>query len=145
MIMIRNSKGYKRPKRFIRKFEGESKTQTQFGEDHKTDVMIKKFLKTGRISVQNGPLMAGMDGASYHENMNRLVDIEQAFMKVPSEIRDKFQNDPGHFMDFVNDEKNYDECVKLGILEPKKAQEPQKVQVVNSEKVEEPKKPVEGE
>ena len=31
------------------------------------------------------------------------------------EVRDRFQNDPGRFLEFANDASNYDEALKMGL------------------------------
>ena len=38
-------------------------------------------------------------------------------------VRDRFQNDPGRFLEFANDASNYDEALKMGlaIKRPEKA------------------------
>ena len=42
---------------------------------------------------------------------------------MPAEVRDRFQNDPGRFLEFANDASNYDEALKMGlaIKRPEKA------------------------
>jgi len=39
------------------------------------------------------------------------------FNDLPSSIRSRFGNDPAAFLDFVQDENNADEMVKLGLTE----------------------------
>jgi phage internal scaffolding protein len=39
------------------------------------------------------------------------------FNDLPSSIRSRFGNDPAAFLDFVNDEGNADEMIKLGLIE----------------------------
>ena len=39
------------------------------------------------------------------------------FEELPATIRKKFENDPAKFLDFVNDERNADEMVELGLRE----------------------------
>jgi hypothetical protein len=38
-------------------------------------------------------------------------------MQLPSDIRAKFDNDPGEFFEFCTDPKNADEMVQLGLRE----------------------------
>ena len=42
---------------------------------------------------------------------------------MPAEVRDRFQNDPGRFLEFANDASNYEEALKmsLAIKRPEKA------------------------
>ena len=34
---------------------------------------------------------------------------------MPAEVRDRFQNDPGRFLEFANDASNYEEALKMGL------------------------------
>ena len=51
------------------------------------------------------------------------MTAEEAFNAMPAEVRDRFQNDPGRFLEFANDASNYDEALKMGlaIKRPEKA------------------------
>lgn len=52
----------------------------------------------------------------FHAAMNFIRDTDQVFMSMPAEHRARFENDPGQFLDFVNNPDNYDEAVKLGFV-----------------------------
>lgn len=58
-------------------------------------------------------------GTSYHENLNAIINANNSFMQLPSNIRKKFDNDPASFLDFINDASNYDEAVSLGLINKK--------------------------
>lgn len=55
---------------------------------------------------------------SYHEGMAKLVQAQEAFAGLSSEIRARFGNDPGAFVDFLGNPDNIDEARELGILAP---------------------------
>lgn len=55
----------------------------------------------------------------FHESMNVVARAQEAFMELPWQVRERFANDPGKFVEFCQDEKNYDEAVKLGLLDAK--------------------------
>lgn len=57
----------------------------------------------------------------YHEAMNAIRDADDAFMQLPAQLRTRFANDAGQFLDFIGDAGNYDEAVSLGLLLPKDA------------------------
>ena len=40
------------------------------------------------------------------------------FDSLPSSLRERFSNDPSRLLAFVDDESNFDEAVKLGLLSP---------------------------
>jgi len=39
----------------------------------------------------------------------------EAFLQLPSKIRDRFKNDPIEFLAFLDDPKNHQESVELGL------------------------------
>lgn len=48
----------------------------------------------------------------------RMVDeAEECFAALPAKVRQKFDNDPGAFLDFVSDPSNRDEMALLGLLD----------------------------
>ena len=51
--------------------------------------------------------------------MNLVRTSQEAFEAMPATVRDRFNNDPARFMDFVNDADNYDEALKMGIVNPR--------------------------
>ena len=55
--------------------------------------------------------------------MNVIRAAEEAFNAMPAEVRDRFGNDPGRFLEFANDVSNYEEALKMGlaIKRPEKA------------------------
>lgn len=54
----------------------------------------------------------------YHAAQMFVQDAEEAFMLLPAEARARFGNDAGKFLDFVADDNNRDEAVKLGFVPP---------------------------
>ena len=51
----------------------------------------------------------------FHSSMNVIRAAEEAFNAMPAEVRDRFQNDPGRFLEFANDASNYEEALKMGL------------------------------
>ena len=43
------------------------------------------------------------------------MQAQQSFDSIPSEIRDRFNNDPKLLIDFLSKEENMEEAVKLGL------------------------------
>ena len=62
--------------------------------------------------------------------------VQETFSQLPAEIKDRFANDPARLWKFLQDEKNDEEAVRIGLLkkpEPKKTPEPMLVKVVPDE------------
>lgn len=51
----------------------------------------------------------------YQEALNTVIAADNAFMALPSQIRDRFQNDPAMFVAFLSDPRNQDEAIRLGL------------------------------
>ena len=120
-------------------FEKPSMTQQQFKNDADINNIIAKFEVTG---VLVDPLQPATripqfgdfsDMPSYQDAQNVLVQARNAFMSLPSDIRERFGNDPARYFDFVQNLKeggdDYVEAVRLGIIDkplgnPAKVPEP---------------------
>lgn len=60
-----------------------------------------------------------------------LHDGELAFMKLPAKLRQRFENTEALFA-FMNDNENYDEAVRIGLLEKPKTPAPRPVSTSTS-------------
>lgn len=59
---------------------------------------------------------------------------KEAFAQLSPDIRNRFNNNPRIYYDFVTDPSNRDECIKLGIINPPKPDpEPIKVKVISDD------------
>jgi len=54
---------------------------------------------------------------NYHEMMIAIRNAENAFNLLPANIRARFKNDPQNLIDFLEDRKNDEEAIKLGLRE----------------------------
>lgn len=80
--------------------------------------IIKKFEKTGMVNHLNEkqPFYGDVSNiASYADAINIVQEAEDLFMKMSPGIREKFNNDPEKMIAFLNDPKNIDEAIKLGM------------------------------
>lgn len=100
-----------------------------------TDIntIVRRFGLTGELPgdfqmPQSGDFTNVLD---FHSAMNLIRETQEEFLKVPAEIRARFNNDPQRFMNFVEDGSNYDEARKLGLLkDPDVPVPPMRVEVV---------------
>lgn len=79
--------------------------------------IMRKYEKTGLINHLN--LHSGTYGdytgaPDFHSAMNLISNASSMFESVPSKIRAQFDNDPGKFLAFMQDEKNRDAIIKMG-------------------------------
>lgn len=108
---------YNRPPRVSVDCGGESATQQQFAQECDINYIVKRAQRTGVVPVAPGDLVYGVDsGASFQDNMNNIARVREYFDGLPSDIRLRFGNSLSRFMDFMGDESNLDEMVKLGLV-----------------------------
>lgn len=97
------------------------RTQQQFKEETDINTIVKRFGLTGQLP-QNVKIPLGPDfieATDYHQALNLMIEAEAGFMQLPADVRKRFDNDPGNFVAFVDDDKNREEAEKLGIVLPK--------------------------
>lgn len=59
----------------------------------------------------------------YHEAQLLLQRADESFLELPSAVRKRFENDPGQLIEFINDEANREEAIKLGLIPAPQAPE----------------------
>jgi len=105
---------------------GVSQTKQSFTAECDINNILKKYHKTGAIDHVNKHQASY--GYATSEDFQSALEIiktgETMFKELPSSIRTKFENDPGKFLDFVQDNNNQAEMVELGLAN-KLQQEPE--------------------
>lgn len=94
----------------------EDMAQQQFKDESDINVMVRRFMRGDEIphvDVRHGDFTRVTD---FHSAMNEVVKARESFERLPARIRSRFDNDPGKLLDFVSDERNEAEGIRLGIL-----------------------------
>lgn len=113
-----------------------TRAQQQFKEDSDINTIVKRFGLTGQLPDNVRVPVEGdfSNVTDYQSAMNVVRRAQESFMEMPADVRERFGNDPGKFVAFVNDKNNLDEARKLGIAVaapvPAPAPEPMLVRVV---------------
>ena len=96
-----------------------SMAQQQFREECDINTIMERFGRTGElIAPVRMPQYGDFDGVSdYHSAMNAIVEAQSAFDSLPAKVRARFGNDPAEFLDFVYNEENREEAIRLGLVE----------------------------
>jgi Chlamydia-phage Chp2 scaffold (Chlamy_scaf). len=113
-------------------------TKTVQSEKDRTEInnVIRRYNKTGLIDhVAKGRAMYGdfTEINEYQENLNMIMKAEASFAALPSEIRKKFDNDPGQFFEFATNPENEQKLVEMGLAHVKTPPAPTRVEIVNKE------------
>jgi hypothetical protein len=101
---------------------GESRTQQHFAEESEINNIIAFHDKTGLIkNVQQGIAQYGdfSEINEYRENLDMIRAADENFMKLPSHIRRKFNNNAGDFFEFATNPQNEQQLVEMGLAEPR--------------------------
>lgn len=93
-------------------------TQQHFKDECDINVIVERFGLTGEIPhVVNIPTYGDFEGIfDFQTAMNTVRAAEEAFMTLPAKMRARFNNQPHQLLEFLNDDENRDEAVKLGLL-----------------------------
>ena len=102
---------------------GKSRTQQNFKKECDINNIMAGYERTGlmshvaRFQGQYGDVTGAVD---YHSAQNAVIQETEMFMTLPAAVRSKFANDPGAFLQFVEDPANEAEMRELGLLPPAK-------------------------
>lgn len=55
----------------------------------------------------------------YESALNTIADAQSKFEELPSDLRQKFDNDPKKLLAFIDDESNYEKAVEYGLIASK--------------------------
>lgn len=98
--------------------QDESKAIQSMEEESNINTIVRRFGISGELPggfdmPQSGDFTGIPD---FHTAMNLVRKAQEEFVRVPAEVRARFNNDPGRFMEFFDDPANYDEALKLGLV-----------------------------
>lgn len=102
----------------------DGRTKQEFAKDCDVNEILKRCLQLGLppLSADGQAALAWPDGAdatgigSFTEAMNRVKAAEDAFMQLPANVRSEFDNDPAKLIAFVQDDRNRDRAIELGLV-----------------------------
>jgi phage internal scaffolding protein len=115
-------------KRVMHHFDDPSLTRQEFAEECDLGKIIARFSKTPdgmrQLEMARGFVSDRFEDVSGFVDFRTALDqvraADEAFMGLPPIVRTRFDNDPAKFLDFVDDPKNLDELIKLGLAKGKK-------------------------
>lgn len=106
------------PRKYAFVPKGTSLTQQQFKEECDVNNILAKYKKTGMISHINKHQGNFGDFSSvedYQTSLDKLTTAQDSFNHLPSELRNRFENDPAKLIEFLQSKENYEESIKLGL------------------------------
>ena len=106
---------------------GESKVEQSHKKACDINTIMAKANKTGLFPRRTDrPRYGDFVGTKdFHEALNRVRNAQEEFLLLPSDIRARFENDPGQLVEFLSDPENRSEAEDLGLVpRPESAHEP---------------------
>ena len=78
-------------------------TQRCFKDECDINILLAKFAVTGQLpeNVRVPQYVDFEEAFDFQSSMNVIRAAEEAFNAMPAEVRDRFQNDPGRFLEFT--------------------------------------------
>lgn len=100
---------------------GGGKTQRNFRQQCDINVIVERSRKAGMLPQADRPAVYAdvSEIPDYQSSLGIVIAAQQAFMSLPARARERWSNDPGIMMQWLSDPTNYDEAIKLGLVEPR--------------------------
>lgn len=101
---------------------GPSLTQQQFKDQVDVNKIVEKFQRTGVAAGfrQDQPMYGDFSQIQdFRGNLQKMEDALDSFMKLPPQLRARFENDPAQLVEWVQNPSNQEEAIKLGLMSKK--------------------------
>lgn len=94
-----------------------SRTKQSFRDECNINRIMAKYEKTGLASwvSANEGRYGDFAAFDFHEAQNFIADANSMFQGLPAEVRYQFDNDPGKFLNFVEDPSNEAKMISMGL------------------------------
>lgn len=96
-----------------------SLSQQQFKDECDINNIMKKYQSTGQfthLTSKQGQYADFSEITSYQDMLHTVQYAQDAFASLPADMRLRFRNDPSYLLDFIQDPKNYEEALSLGLV-----------------------------
>lgn len=106
-------------RRVQKQFVGESMTEQHHRKDVNINTIVGRYKKTGLLPNYHASGTYGdfTSIGEFQECIDRVFEAQAGFDSLPSDLRKRFQNDPGKLIAFLADEKNREKAIELGLIE----------------------------
>lgn len=116
---------------------GEGAAQQHFADAADMNKIMERYHKTGllqgpgpgRLVGARKPMFIEVSGESFHEMLCKVQEIQGQFSGLPSRVRRRFANNPERLLAFLQDPKNLEEAIELGLIEEAELPEDKKAQL----------------
>jgi len=96
-------------------------TKQAMAEETNINNILRKYKLTGVLPTNSKAALANFGDfskiPSYKESLEHVLAAQDMFSELPSAVRNRFRNDPGHLIEFLADKNNKDEAIRLGLID----------------------------
>lgn len=96
-------------------------TKQSFKDECDINLLMSRYMENGQLPNINEAAPQYLDvseGYDYQAAMEYIAGANSLFQELPSSIRNRFENDPGAFIEFCSNENNRLELTEMGLLRP---------------------------
>jgi len=107
-------------RRVAKVFKEKSRTVQSSAPACDINNIMKKYKETGMIQHNSNrePFYGDVSGITdFRQAMEIVLNAETTFNNLPSEVREKFENDPGNFIEWIKNPTNLEEARKDGYVD----------------------------
>jgi phage internal scaffolding protein len=99
---------------------GEDMTKQSFKDDCDINVLLKRYQETGLLDGVRDAAPQYLDATTldFQEAQFLVAQAHSVFAALPSQVRERFDNDPASLLQFVHDPANLEESIALGFVDP---------------------------
>lgn len=96
-----------------------SLTKQSFRDETDINLIVKRFMVTGELPPpKRMPSFGDFEGTfDFQTSLNAVTEAREAFYSMPAEVRARFNNNPQLLMEFLDDGRNKDEAIRLGLVD----------------------------
>lgn len=106
----------KSPSMALQQFKDESDINNLVARYHQTGTFYNALDCAGRVSRM--PEFGDFsDLGDFREQQDKILQVYECFQNLPAKVRERFNNNPAFFVEYVGNEKNFKECCDMGIFE----------------------------
>lgn len=102
------------------KFAKASLTRQEFADESDLNKIMEKYA-AGIAPIPRGdraPMFGDFSSLpDYQTSLEMIRQADDAFMQLPSKLRERFDNDPAKLLDFLGDKANREEAISLGLID----------------------------
>lgn len=140
MQIFNKFKRKKRSQYRVVDFNGtKSKTDQSFRDESNINNIMKKYDKTQVLydprqqSFRQPQFGDFSEIPNFQEVRNLMIEADEAFLTLPSRVREKFGNDVEKMIAWLKDENNRDEAIEIGLIEKEVLKNNEKVEKISVE------------